>query len=120
MSWMSSYVSITCVKTRRGLVIYRPFGLKPCTQGEMEGAKLLLGKLRGETVPWAEIEAKLMPRKKCSKCTALKENPEFTATGFEKKAGPSFCRECADALGSRREMVHQLRGMGGVGAKNAR
>ena len=54
VSWMSSYVAITRVKTRRGLLIYRPFGLKPYTQGEMEGTKLLLRKLRGLDIPWGK------------------------------------------------------------------
>ena len=98
MSWMSSYVAITRVKTRRGLLIYRPFELKPYTQGEMEGTKLLLGKLRGEEVPWAEVEAKLMPRKMCSICSNLMGKSDFTPTEFKEKSGPSFCRECTDAL----------------------
>ena len=98
VSWMSSYVAITRVKTRRGLLIYRPFELKPYTQGEMEGTKHLLAKLRGEEVPWAEIEAELMPRKVCSRCSALKEKAEFTPTEFKGKDGPSFCRECTEEL----------------------
>eukprot|EP00959_Pyramimonas_sp_CCMP1952_P106876 2234134-Pyramimonas_sp.AAC.1 len=69
---MSSYAAITRVKTRRGLLIYRPFDLKPYTQGEMEGAKHLLAKLRGEEVPWAEIEAELMPQpRRCAVDVAL-------------------------------------------------
>eukprot|EP00959_Pyramimonas_sp_CCMP1952_P413442 8663414-Pyramimonas_sp.AAC.1 len=75
---MSSYVAITRVITRGGLLMYRPFELKPYTQGEMERTKHLLGKLRGEEVLRAEIETKLMPRKTRSRCSAAKEKADFT------------------------------------------
>eukprot|EP00959_Pyramimonas_sp_CCMP1952_P282731 5909495-Pyramimonas_sp.AAC.1 len=95
---MSSYVAIARVKTRRGSLIYRPFELKPYAHGEMEGAKYLLGKLRGEEAPWADVEAELIPRKMCSKCSTLKEKADFTPTEFKEQDGPSFCRDCTEEL----------------------
>eukprot|EP00959_Pyramimonas_sp_CCMP1952_P274545 5739289-Pyramimonas_sp.AAC.1 len=56
VSWMSSYVASTRVKTRQSLLMHRPFSRQPYTQGELEGTRLLLQKLRGEALPWPDIE----------------------------------------------------------------
>jgi hypothetical protein len=64
VSWMASYVAITRVRYREDLLIYRPFDRTPFTKGEMMGTKLLLSKLRGETIKWNDIEESIMPRKK--------------------------------------------------------
>eukprot|EP00959_Pyramimonas_sp_CCMP1952_P062604 1309008-Pyramimonas_sp.AAC.1 len=39
-----------------------------------------------------------MPRKMRSRCSTSMEKAEFTPTEFKEKSGPSFCRECTDAL----------------------
>eukprot|EP00959_Pyramimonas_sp_CCMP1952_P362707 7595518-Pyramimonas_sp.AAC.1 len=65
---MSSYVAITRVKTRQGLLIYRPFSRQPYAQGELEGTRLLLHKLRGEALPWPDVTERLMPQKTCGRC----------------------------------------------------
>ncbi len=116
-------VAITRVKTRQGLLIYRPFSRQPYTQGELEGTRLLLQKLRGEALPWPDIEERLMPRRTCGKCRKVKEKAEFSTNEFGAKSGPRFCCERAEMLkgaGEKRcttcdqwaEMVSRVAGAG--------
>ena len=48
VSNIASYVAITRIQTREGLMIYRAFELKLFTEGIPDGAALLLKRLRGE------------------------------------------------------------------------
>ena len=58
VSSISSYVALTRIKNREGLMIYRPFDREPFTHGIPQGTAFLLGKLRGEKLDWAMIEEK--------------------------------------------------------------
>ena len=63
VSSIASYVAITRVTRREGLLIFRPFQLEPFQKGLAEGTALLLQKLRGEEIDWAAVEAKHIPKK---------------------------------------------------------
>ena len=76
---MSTYVAITRVRRREHLLIYRPFDREPYTHGEMEGTRMLLKKLRGESINWDEIEENHMPRRRCGKCKEEKYKHEFAS-----------------------------------------
>ena len=62
---IASYVALTRVKSRRDLLIYRPFDLEPFQQGQLRGPELLLQHLRGEDIDWKASEEEHMPRDKC-------------------------------------------------------
>ena len=68
VSCMSSYVAITRVKTRQGLLIYRPFDRDPYTKGVAAGVDLFLKKMRKQTIQWEEVTKSLIPQKKCVFC----------------------------------------------------
>ena len=46
VSSTASYIAITRVKSRKGLLIFRPFDREPYTQGVSEGTALLLTKIK--------------------------------------------------------------------------
>ena len=77
VSSIASYVAITRIKNREGLMIYRPFELEPFTKGIPQGTALLLRKLRGESLNWFEIEEKLMRRQTCVICKTRAEKTKF-------------------------------------------
>ena len=74
---MSSYVAITRVTQRKGLLFYRPFARGPYTEGAPLGVALLMQTLRGEFVDWARIEGRHLPKRACADCGATKFKPEF-------------------------------------------
>ena len=47
VSSISSYVALTRIRNREGLMIYRPFDREPFTHGNPQGTAFLLGKVRG-------------------------------------------------------------------------
>ena len=53
---IASYVSLTRVKRKEDILIYRPFDRSLFTRGPLEGPELLLKSLRGEYVDWSAIE----------------------------------------------------------------
>ena len=56
VSSIASYVAITRIKNREGLMIYRPFDLELFTEGIPQGTALLLQKLRGVDLDGSEID----------------------------------------------------------------
>ena len=92
MSGTSSYVAITRVKRRKGLLIFREFPLEPFTTGVAPGVDLLLRKMRGENIDWEAEETKLIPRTYCVMCKTLKQKQHFTEGEFNNNQ--SVCRDC--------------------------
>ena len=58
ISAIASYVAITSIEKLEGLLIFRDFDKEVFTQGPLEGATLLLRKLRGESIDSQAIEEK--------------------------------------------------------------
>ena len=84
VSGIASYVAITRIKNREGLMIYRPFDIAPFTEGIPEGTALLLRKLRGEELDWAMIEERLILKKACTVCKMKGDKSKFTRSEFRK------------------------------------
>ena len=96
VSSIASYVAITRVRSREGLMIYRPFELEMFTQGIPQGTALLLRKLRGESLDWNGIEEKLIWKQTCAICETRADKSKFQAFEFRKKEGPKVCLECME------------------------
>ena len=90
VSGIASYVAITRVKNREGLMIYRPFDIAPFKEGIPEGTALLLRKLRGEELDWAMIEERLILKKACTVCKMKGDKSKFTRSEF-RKTQPCRC-----------------------------
>ena len=69
---IASYVSMTRIRTRYDLLIFRDFDREVFTQGDPEGPALLLRVQRGEKIDWKKL--------KISMC--LKRNATEHATQF--------------------------------------
>ena len=96
VSSIASYIAITRVKRRAGLLIYRPFDVAPYQQGIAEGTALLLQVLAGEQVDWASIEDKYVPRKRCGVCKEVRLKEHFTRREFEEKETKCVCLPCME------------------------
>ena len=94
---MSSYVAITRLTQRKGLLIYRPFARGPYTEGAPLGISLLMQTLRGEHVDWAQIERDHLPKRNCADCGRTKFKPEF-GKEWGRKDGGIVCEECAKSM----------------------
>ena len=62
---IASYVAMTRVERRDGLLIYRPFERALFQRGPREGPELLLRVLRHDEVNWKEIDEKHTPQGYC-------------------------------------------------------
>ena len=62
VSCIASYVSMTRIRTRHDLLIFRNFDREVFTKGPPEGPSKLLSKLRGEVIDWDALEEKHAPR----------------------------------------------------------
>ena len=96
VSSIASYVAITRIKNREGLMIYRPFDLEPFTKGIPQGTDLLLRKLRGESLDWSGIEEKLIPKQTCLICKTRADKSKFEPYEFKKKTDSAVCLECME------------------------
>ena len=99
VSGIASYVAITRIKNREGLMIYRPFDLAPFTEGIPEGTALLLRKLRGEELDWATIEEKIILKKACTVCKMKGDKSKFTRSEFRKAQETPLCLACMQIHG---------------------
>ena len=89
VSSIASYVAMTRIKTRRDLLIFRPFDREIFTRGPPEGPSLLLRKLRGEKIDWKAVEEKHVPMAKCcGPCMNLREKKDFDAREWGNKEDP--------------------------------
>ena len=77
MSSIASYVAIACVTNREGLLMFRPFDLKPFQEGLAEGTALLPKKLRGEEIDWMATEEQYIPKKLCGICGKVRMKDQF-------------------------------------------
>ena len=84
VSSTSSYLAIARIKNREGLMIYRPFELKPFTTGIPDGVALLLAKLRGKELDWANIEDEIILKNRCTQCNTKGDKAKFTRSEFRK------------------------------------
>ena len=96
VSGIASYVAITRVKNREGLMIYRPFELEPFTAGIPQGTALLLRKLRGESLDWPTIEENLIPKKTCAIWKKRADKTKFQAYEFRRKEENAVCLDCME------------------------
>ena len=95
---IGSYVAITRVKRRALLLIYRPFEHSLFTRGDLEGPALLLRKLRGDDIDWAEIERKHTPQKMCTGCGFKNFKPKFSLSQWNRKDERHFCVTCLKGM----------------------
>ena len=98
VSSIASYVAITRVTHRQGLLIFRPFDVKPFQEGVPEGTALLLRNLRGEDIDWKRIEDNYIPEKNCGLCNKVRDNQQFTKWEFKHRDTISICIECMAAF----------------------
>ena len=91
---LGSYVAMTRVKTRRKLLIYRPFPKELFTQGGKEGPELLLKHLRQEPINWKQIEEKHIPRMRCAGCHFVKYKSDFQEGQWNREDKACFCKTC--------------------------
>ena len=94
VSSIASYVAITRIKRRSGLLIYRPFDRQPYAEGAEQGTILLLRSLRGEPLDWNAIGRTIEPKRKCGCCAVVKVKSEFTSQEFSLRKANPYCREC--------------------------
>ena len=124
VSTIASYVAVMRVKTRKDLLIYRPFKREVFNRGAPRGATLLLKKLRCEHIDWANIARQMQPRKPCHRCEIAKVQEEFSATewrtkgdicckecikGMEEAGTPYLCSRCMQWKAAQKYSVHNLR-----------
>ena len=96
VSSIASYVAITRVKRRAGLLIYRDFDLEPFQQGIPEGTDLLLKVLSKEKIDWDAIEQQYIPRKVCANCGNSRVKEEFPKNEFGPTKKKSICFTCME------------------------
>ena len=106
VSSIASYVAITRVTSREGLLIFRPFDLKPFQEGLAEGTALLLKKLRGEEIDWKAIEEQYIPKKLCGICGKVRMKDQFTRYEFRSRETKSICLECMEDFRDENEVYH--------------
>ena len=95
VSPVASYTSMTRIRTRHDLLIFRDFDPAIFTQGPPEGPTLLLKKLRGEPIDWGAIEEKHTPKRRChGPCLSTKFKDGFS----EKEWGNQVNRHCKDCM----------------------
>ena len=91
---------MTRIKTRRDLLIFRPFDREISIIGAPEGPSLLLRKLRGEKIDWKAVEEKHVPMATCrGPCMSLREKKDFDAREWGNKDDP-HCKACIARLKS--------------------
>ena len=94
---LSSYVALTRVRSRKDLLIYRPFDREPFTKGERPGPALLLRHLRGtEPLDWEQIEKDFMPVGTCSHCGHKKQKTMFSQPQFKRPHTERVCKACVN------------------------
>ena len=106
VSSIASYVAITRVTSREGLLIFRPFDLKPFQEGIAQGTALLLKKLRGEEVDWMAIEDQYIPKKLCGICGKVRMKDQITKYEFRTRPTKSMCLECMEDFRDENEVYH--------------
>ena len=96
MSSIASYVAITRVKSREGLLIYRPFDREPFSNGVDKGLQVLLQKMTGRDINWEALEAELLPKTRCGACKEMKRKTEYSAAEWRRieKKDVSLCKAC--------------------------
>lgn len=99
-NYLGSYVAITRVRSREGLLILRPFAREIFTQGSPEGPGLLLRCLRGEVIDWEDLERRFLPKKSCDACGMGKLKSEFTGPQWNNLLRV-HCRSCVQTLRDR-------------------
>ena len=104
-SYLASYVALTRVEGRDGLLIFRPFQHSLFNKGPPAGPPLLLDTLRGREVDWAEVEAQFTPTKTCKACQREVFKYQFSSQQWDHRVR-SHCKECVDGLGER-GLTHQ-------------
>jgi hypothetical protein len=98
VSPIASYVSMTRMKTRNDLLIFRNFDRVIFTQGPPEGPSLLLRKLRGEIIDWQALEARHTPQTLCrGPCLIMRPKEQFFEKEWKNKDDP-HCKECINRL----------------------
>jgi hypothetical protein len=97
VSTIASYVAVTRVKTRKDLLIYRPFKREVFNEGAPRGATLLLKKLRGEHIDWADLAKQMQPRRPCCNCEVRKVKEEFAGAEWKTK-GDGWCKQCVKEM----------------------
>ena len=106
MSSIASYVAITRVTSREGLLMFRPFDLKPFQEGLAEGTALLLKKLRGEEIDWKAIEEQYIPKKLCGICGQVRMKEQFTRYEFRSRETKYICLESMEDFRDENEVCH--------------
>ena len=98
VSPIASYVSMTRIRTREDLLIFREFDRSVFAQGPLEGPTLLLQKMRGEAIDWQAIEDKHTPNARChGPCMTVRSKSDFHEKEWENKEDP-HCKECIKRL----------------------
>ena len=98
VSAIASYVSMTRIRTRHDLLIFRNFGRDVFTKGPPEGPTLLLRKLRGEKIDWQAVEDKHTPNRRChGPCISIRFKDAFSQKEWDNRED-RHCKECIDRL----------------------
>ena len=109
VSSISSYVAITRIKNREGLMIYRPFDREPFTGGVPQGTALLLSKLQGEELDWVMIEENMILKKTCAVCQKRGDRSKFTQSEFRQTQAAPVCIQCMeDCKGELDDWTHHF------------
>ncbi len=91
---MSSYVSMTRVRNRQSLLIYRPFPRELFARGIAEGPSILLKLLRGEHVDWKALGDKYAPKAFCTGCRILLLKKDYALQQWNIKNKKPYCKAC--------------------------
>ena len=98
VSVIASYVTMTRVKKKTDILIFRSFDQEVFNQGPPEGPSVLLKHLRGEYIDWKEIEDRYTPKRKCNgPCMLVRFKEDFFEREFRNTLDP-HCKACVQKL----------------------
>ena len=90
---IAAYIGMTRCRTRRKILIYRPFSLAPFQEGLPLGRQLLLDVWKQEPVDWDALRKKYLDERPCHECGEMKRKDAFTKAQWKQETY-RVCKEC--------------------------
>ena len=90
---IAAYIGMTRCRTRRKILIYRPFPLAPFQEGLPLGRQLLLDVWKQEPVDWDALRKKYLDERPCHECGEMKRKDAFTEAQWKQETY-RVCKEC--------------------------
>ena len=90
---IAAYIGMTRCRTRRKILIYRPFPLALFQEGLPLGRQLLLDVWKQEPVDWDALRKKYLDERPCQECGEMKRKDAFTKAQWKQETY-RVCKEC--------------------------